>query len=159
MEERRLRISIPKYELQAEALLHCDLARVTTGTIWSALATPMTTQGIHAMWVGPEIMMDIPVSHRNFHGRDVPPENQTSFPIPGDLVWFYFPVGTLPGLETDLYEFGFVYDRNARMFGPTGWLAGNVFGSVTSNLREFASALKNFRTEGCAEITVSRLEY
>lgn len=155
---KRIRIAIPEYRAEAEAELLEDIAPATCTALWNALATPMTARGIHAMWVGPEVMIDIPHSHRVFDGADIPPENQTSFPIPGDLVWFWFPPGTLPGLTDDLYEFGVVYDRDARMFGPTGWLAANVFGRVTSKFEELAAACHRFREDGRVDITVSRLE-
>lgn len=155
---KRIRIAVPAYEAEAVAELLEDKAPKTCAAIWDALASPITARGIHAMWVGPEVMIDIPHSHRVFAGADIPSENQTSFPIPGDLVWFWFAPGTLPNLTDELYEFGVVYDRDARMFGPTGWLAATVFGRVTANFEQLAAACHRFREDGRVDMTVSRLE-
>jgi hypothetical protein len=155
---RMLRIAVPEYGVEADAVLHEDLAPRTCAALWDALAEPMRARGIHGMWVGPEVMLDMPPSHRTFQGADLPPENQTSFPIPGDLVWFHFHRGELPDLDEDLYEFGVVYDRNARMFGPTGWLRACVFGAVVTNLEALAAACRRFREDGRTDVVVSRLD-
>jgi hypothetical protein len=155
---KRIHIAIPDYGAEAEAEFLDDVAPVTSATLWQALERPMTARAIHGMWVGPEVMIDMPMSHRVFNGAAVPKENQTCFPLPGDLVWFWFPVGAWPGLTEEVYEFGFVYARDARMFIPPGWVPANVFGRVTHNLDGLARACRRFREDGRRDIIVSRIE-
>lgn len=153
---KRIQIAIPELRVTAGAELLEEAAPITCRTLWQALAKPMTERGLHAMWVGPEVMIDMPASHRTFDGSQIPPENQTSFPLPGDLIWFWFPAGSWNGLLAEIYEFGMVYGRNARMFIPSGWVAGNVFGRIDEHFEELAAALASFREVGRREITVSR---
>jgi hypothetical protein len=155
---KRIRISIPDYGAEAEAIFLEDLAPITCATLWQALAKPMVARGLHGMWVGPEVMIDMPATHRIFAGAEIPRENQTCFPIPGDLVWFWFPPGAWIGLSEEVYEFGIVYGRDARMFIPSGWVAANVFGRITSNFEGLAKACARFREDGRRDIIVSCIE-
>jgi len=155
---RRIRILIPDYGAEAEAEFMDDAAPATCNALWDALQTPMIARGIHGMWVGPEVMIDMPASHRVFSGSALPGENQTCFPIPGDLVWFWFPPGAWSGLTEQVYEFGMIYARDARMFIPSGWAAATVFGRITRNLEGLARACRRFREEGQRDITVSRID-
>ena len=155
---KRIRIAIPAYEAEAEAYLLEDAAPETCRVLWQALEKPITALGIHAMWVGPEVMINIPESNRVFSGSDIPKENQTCFPIPGDLVWFWFHPGAWYGLTEEIYEFGVVYARDARMFIPSGWAPATVFGRIESDLHILAQACRRFREEGRKEITISRIE-
>jgi hypothetical protein len=155
---KRVLIRIPDYGAEAEAEFLEKAASKTCNSIWQALEKPMTARGIHGMWVGPEVMIDMPASHRTFDGSSVPRENQTCFPNAGDLVWFWFPAGAWFGLSEEVYEFGIVYARDARMFIPSGWVAANVFGRVTQNLDALAEACRRFREDGRREITICRAE-
>lgn len=155
---KRIQISIPAYNSEAEAVFLENEAPKTCATLWQALEKPMIARGLHGMWVGPEVMIDMPASHRVFDGSKIPKENQTCFPIPGDLVWFWFPPGAWSGLATEVYEFGFVYGRDARMFIPSGWVAANVFGRVVRNLEGLAEACSRFREDGRQDIIVTRKE-
>jgi hypothetical protein len=154
---KRLRIAIPDYGAEGEADLLEDAAPETCRALWGALEEPMTARGLHGMWVGPEVMIDMPESHRAFDGAKIPPENQTVFPIPGDLVWFWFPPGAWIGQKTAVYEFGIVYARDARMFIPSGWAPANVFGRITHNLDGIAAACRRFREDGRVDIIISRI--
>jgi hypothetical protein len=155
---KRILIAIPDYGAEAEAELLEEVAPKTSSVLWQALEQPMTARGIHGMWVGPEVMIDMPHSHRIFDGSSIRRENQTCFPIPGDLVWFWFPRGAWIGLTDEVYEFGIIYARDARMFIPCGWAAANIFGRVTRNLDGLAQACRRFREDGRRDITVSRIE-
>ncbi len=154
---KRIHIAIPDYNAEAEADLLEEVAPVTCKTLWQSLEQPMTACGIHGMWVGPEVMINMPMSHRVFDGAGVPKENQTCFPIPGDLVWFWFPQGAWPGLAEEVYEFGIVYGRDARMFIPNGWVPANVFGRITHNLEGLTEACRRFREDGRRNITIRRV--
>jgi len=155
---KRVCIRIPDYAAEAEAEFLEEAAPKTCSALWKALEKPMTAQGIHGIWVGPEVMIDMPASHRVFDGSIIPHENQTCFPNPGDLVWFWFSSGAWFGLSEEVYEFGIVYARDVRMFIPCGWVAANVFGRVTQNLDGLAEACRRFREDGRREITISRIE-
>src|SRR5690349_1854973 len=96
-EMRRLSLTFLAENVSATAELLDEQAPVTCDALWSALATPMRAFGMHARWVGAEVMIDMPHSHRLFDGAALPPENQTCFPIPGDLMWFHFPARAWEG--------------------------------------------------------------
>ena len=154
---KRLRISIPDYGAEAEAVLLEDIAPQTCGAIWQTLKRPLTVRGLHAAWVGPEVFINIPSDQRTFDGADLPKENQTCFPLPGDLVWLWFLAGAWSGLTDDLYEIGVIYAPNAILFNPAGWAPATVFGRVTSNLDELAAACRRFREDGRVDMTFRRL--
>lgn len=155
---RRLRLTFGEDGVSAVAELLDAEAPVTCETLWAALARPMRGWGMHARWVGAEVMIDMPASHRTFDGASIPLENGTCFPIPGDLIWFHFPAHAWEGVHEPIYEFGIVYGRDTRMFIPIGWTPGNRFGRIVENLDAFAAVCKRVHREGWKEIDVERLE-
>jgi len=73
------RIEIVSVESGAKAIAELleEHAPKTCEAMWKCLETPMVTQGIHAMWVGRELMFVMPeenqrVDQRSFHLR-MPP--------------------------------------------------------------------------------------
>ncbi len=155
---RRLRLTFVESGVSAVAELLDDEAPVTCETLWTALATPMRAFGMHGRWVGAEVMIDMPASHRTFDGSNVPLENGTCFPAPGDLMWFHFPRHAWADVHDEIYEFGMVYGRDTRMFIPIGWTPGNRFGRIVENLEAFAATCKRVHREGWKEIEVRRIE-
>jgi hypothetical protein len=154
---RRLRLVFVESGVAAEAELLDAEAPSTCDALWAALVRPMRAFGMHARWVGAEVMIDMPSTHRTFDGAAIPLENATCFPLPGDLMFFHFPAHAWAGVREEIYEFGIVYGRDTRMFIPTGWSAGNRFGRITDNLDAFAAMCANVHREGWKEIEVSRI--
>lgn len=157
---RHIEITIPEYGVSAVAELLEQLAPHTCQQIWEILPF----QGIccHASTFGSAIVAHIPAS------EELPKEeNQTIYPIPGDLFLYYYPAervhripkeweGKLSGLEKGVLQVVCFYGRNSIPFGWTGPIPGNRFGSCSHNLDNFGMACQRVYLEGCTMIQVSR---
>jgi hypothetical protein len=64
-------------------------APVTCETLWQVLAAPVQVTCLNAMFAGPEIMVGLPESARDFDGPDIPAKNQTVIPAADDCLWFH----------------------------------------------------------------------
>ncbi|GGM49324.1 hypothetical protein GCM10012275_20210 [Longimycelium tulufanense] len=124
-------------------LLDKDAPRTCTA-VWEAL--PLAGDAFHAKYARHEVYTMVP----GFGEYEVGLENSTVTPIPGDVVYFSFPDGTLdrrfkeergiaalPGV-VDLAIF---YGRNNLLLnGDVGWVPGNVFATVVDGLSRMAEA-------------------
>ena len=140
------------------AALKSEDAPVSSKLIWGALATPVTMLATHAMFAGPEIMMDLPESARTFDPRKVPAENQQVIPSAGDVIWYYQAPNQMAGLTNEVWEIGLFYGNGGRIFGPLGWTPCNIVASVREGLEEFAAACAQIRLSGAKYVTLSRAE-
>jgi hypothetical protein len=133
-------------------------APVSSQLIWSALATPVTMLATHAMFAGPEIMLDLPESARVFDPTAVPAENQQVIPSAGDVIWYYQAPNQMAGLTHEVWEVGLFYGSGGRIFGPLGWTPCNIIASVTEGLDAFAAACSEIRITGAKNLTLRRGE-
>ena len=133
-----------------------EAAPRTADAVWNALTTPVRSTAMHAMFAGPEIMIDLPESARNFDPDGIPDEHQTCFPAPGDCLWFHQGANAMKGLEFEMWEIGMFYGQGGRVFGPLGWTPVNIFGTITDNLEGFAAACAEMRVTGAKELEVGR---
>ena len=51
-------------------------APVNSRTLWGALSSPVTVLASHAIYSGPEILLNLPEHARTFSPTDMPAENQ-----------------------------------------------------------------------------------
>lgn len=142
----------------AYAELREDFAPVTTKLIWEALGHPVTMLATHAMFAGPEIMLDLPPEVRTFSPTEVPAENQQVIPAAGDVIWFHQAPNLMAGLTSEVWEIGLFYASGGRVFGPLGWTPVNIIASVTEGLAEFAQACAEIRLKGARMLTLGRDE-
>jgi len=140
------------------AALKSEDAPVSSKLIWDALAAPVTMLATHAMFAGPEIMMDLPESARTFDPREVPAENQQVIPSAGDVIWYYQAPNQMAGLTNEVWEIGLFYGNGGRIFGPLGWTPCNIVASVREGLEEFAAACAQIRLSGAKYVTLRRAE-
>ena len=140
----------------AFAPLHEKFAPVSSRTIWEALSTPVTMLATHAMFAGPEIMLDLPKEVRTFSPTDVPAENQQVIPSAGDVIWYYQAPNQMAGLNEEVWEIGLFYGAGGRVFGPLGWTPCNIIASVSEGLEEFAEACRGIRIDGAKRLTLRR---
>ncbi|MDA8291192.1 MAG: DUF3830 family protein [Actinomycetota bacterium] len=140
------------------APLHERHAPVSSRTVWDALSSPATVLATHAMYAGPEIMLDLPEHARTFSPTDVPAENQQVIPAAGDVIWYYQAPNLMAGLADEVWEVGLFYGPGGRIFGPLGWTPCNVIASVVDGLAPFAAACAEIRISGARRLTVSRVE-
>jgi hypothetical protein len=133
--------------LEAEAPLTCDI-------VWSAL--PQGGDAFHAKYANNEVYCLVPP----LRGAEPGLENSTLMPIPGDVVYFYFPAGHLPQAVREQHGLaglpGFVdlavfYGRNNFLFNPaTGPVPGNVFATIVENFEAMAAACNDVWRNGSA---------
>ena len=116
----------------------------------------MTVLATHAMYAGPEIMLNLPEQARTFSPTDMPAENQQVIPSAGDVIWYYQAPNQMAGLTDEVWEIGLFYASGGRIFGPMGWTPCNIIASVTDGLAEFAEACAGIRLDGARKLTLSR---
>jgi hypothetical protein len=141
-----MRILFPNRKVEAVAELLETQAPRTCDAVWDAL--PFEGEALHAKWAGHEIWTAMPA---------IPlpgPENQTIFPLPGDVLFFHFPGASYVG--EDVYDFALFYDRDSVCFGPQGFIPGNRFAAVVDNLEGLQEACRRIHREGSEAIRVER---
>ena len=88
---KRVAIEFVESGVTAIAEVQENDAPKTTTALWASLAQPIETTGIHAMWAGREIVLDVPETNQVFDPEAIPLENATVYPAAGDICWGYFP--------------------------------------------------------------------
>lgn len=155
---RHLRFTFTQKGISARIALHETLAPRTVETIWTALAQPIEELTFHAMFAGPEIMVGLPKSAQTFD-PNLPPENQTVIPSPGDVLWFYQAPRMMKGLTDEFWEIGLFYGEGGRVFGPLGWTPVTIFGSVVpEDLPAFAAECADIRMHGAKRLEIKRAD-
>ncbi|NIX75021.1 DUF3830 family protein [Microvirga terricola] len=157
MTKRRLYLKFVEKNVQGTIELYWENAPVTCEKIWNALAKPIQVPATHAMFAGPEIMTGLPLEAQTFDPLSIPAENQTCFPIAGELLWFYQAKNLMKGMTDEFWEIGMFYDNGGRIFGPIGWTPCNIFGRMTEGLEAIAAACRSIRIEGMQTVEIGRL--
>jgi hypothetical protein len=125
-------IEFPEHDITLRAKLHSKKTPTTASTFLQLLSNgPLEVVGKHAMYTGKEISIQLPkelCGNTAFH--DIPKENLTCFPQPGDLLFTFMPEYAWAGVPSPIYDVGLFYGRDARTFFPMGWLPGNLFSYV-----------------------------
>jgi hypothetical protein len=140
----------------AHAEMHEKYAPTSCQLLWEALSTPVQVLATHAMYAGPEIMMNLPEEARTFAPADIPAENQQVIPSAGDVIWYYQAPNLMAGLTDEVWEIGLFYGNGGRIFGPLGWTPCNIVASVVDGLATFAEACAGIRLTGARKVTISR---
>ncbi len=159
---RYIQIKLVKRNVSCTAQLLDDLAPRTCEAVWQAL--PLGDAAFHAKYASNEVYTLVPP----FAPEEPGLENPTLTPIPGDLLYFFFPPGiiTRPDvLDTasrqGMVDMAIFYGRDNLLFSPTvGPTPGSRFGMVTENLEEMAQACDHVWREGFAgeKLVFSRAE-
>ena len=157
MSNRRLYLTFVDAKVTGKIDMYWDHAPETCKAIWGALEKPIRWEASHAMFSGPEIMMGLPESARNFDPTKLPPENQTVQPDVGELLWFYQPKNFFKIDPSEFWEIGMFYGPGGRTFGPTGWIPCTYFAKMTENLDAIAEQCRLIRREGVKWVELGRL--
>lgn len=157
-EMRFLEIDFPHDGVTVRARLRDDLAPHTCAAMWELAAVEPSLRGVHAAFTGRELSVRIPADLvAQIGGIDVPPECQTLFPIPGDLIWAYLPPYAWAGVSEPLYDLGIFYGRDSRLLLPVGWVAGNRFGEILpEHLPALAGLAVRAQIEGAKHLIFRR---
>lgn len=126
--------------------------------MWKALEVPMETKGIHAMWSGREIMLEMPEENQRFDPTKVPVQNATIYPLPGDLCWAYFPPYWERGFTRGIFDFMIIYGPETVINCAVGPVPVSVWAHITEGLEEFAEECAKIRIEGLKTFRVRRVE-
>ena len=155
---KKIKLTFVEEGISAIAVLLEDKAPQTARMIWDLLETPMENDAIHAMFTGRELSFGVPndrVDESTIF--DLPPENQTMFPLPGSLIWNAYQPYQWLGTPRAVYDFGIFYGPESRILLPTGWRPSNHFGDIVENLEEFAACCARCPREGVKKIRIQRV--
>jgi hypothetical protein len=156
---KKIEIVAVESGVKAVAELHENAAAQTCELMWKCLETPMETEGIQAMWVGPELMFLMPEENQKGDPTTLPLENATAYPQPGDVLFAYYPPGITQQYYDDFRDKP-VWDFFL-IFGPDPILGGTgvtVWAHITEGLEGFAQECSKVRLEGNKPFRVRRLE-
>src|SRR5262245_56450607 len=145
---KKIVVTVVEANIEAVAELQETEAPKTCAALWKALKQPIQSKGIHAMWAGREIMVEVPEPNQTFDPTTVPLENATVYPAPGDLCWGYFPPYVERGFSKGVWDIAIIYGRETRFYIPLGMYAMNIWACITEGLPRFADACATLRTEG-----------
>jgi len=146
---RQIRLTFPASGEKVIATLLEEDAPATCEMVWRVLEKPLKGPANHARGIGPEIYVMMPPA------PEVPNENLTVFPIPGDLLFYHY-VGQLPRGEK-IYDIGIYYDRGGHSFWNVGWVPGNVFATVAENLEGLQRVGREISNSGAQLIEIERV--
>ncbi len=159
---RRIRISESGSNLRVTCELLDDVAPRSAEFLWQLANTKSTFDASHAIWTGPEISCPLPASvlPDGLATMEIPEENATSFPDPGELVLASIPAGTVKGLPPgNFYDLGIFYGPGGRLLMPFGWIKANVCARIVPAEFEQAKAcIKTIRQNGDCKLSISPVE-
>lgn len=158
MPEKKLYLTFVEADVTGILDMHWDVAPETCAAIWGALATPIRVPAAHAMYAGPEIMCGLPEKNRTFDPLALPPENQSVYGQPGDMLWFYQPKNFFRVDPSEFWEIGMFYSEGGRVFGPTGWIPVTFFARMNEGLDAIAEQCSLIRKDGIKTIEIGRHE-
>jgi len=156
-----LRIEFVEHGIVGTARLYDEESPRTVAALRTSL--PFTGPGLHAIRAGREVFTLIPAP-----SSDPGPENQSVFPIPGDLYLFHQAPGYRPWdvpkkyradpTTTEYWHIAIWYGRDSIPMSPTGITPANHFGEIIENLTGIAEACERIRFEGVTPISYSMVE-
>lgn len=160
---RYVEIILEKRDVRCTARLLDEQAPRTCEAVWRAL--PVGGEIFHAKYASNEIYTLV----APFAEQEPGPENRTLTPTGGDVMYFYLPAGTsLPpearkvaAQRGGVVDLAIFYDRNNLLLSPTeGFIPGNVYATIVSNLEGMTRAGHNIWREGFAgeRVLYRRLE-
>lgn len=155
---RRVELTVVESGVRAVAELFEDDAPAVCDAMWKALEVPMEARGIHAMWSGREIMLEMPPENQRFDPLEIPVQNATIYPSPGDLCWAYFPPYWERGFARGVFDFAIIYGPETVANCALGPTPVSVWAHITEGLEDFAKECAKVRIEGLKTFLVRRLE-
>jgi hypothetical protein len=155
-EDRQLVLEFPDDAFVARARFLDELAPATCVALRRLAALTPELQAIHAAFTGRELSLRVPAAFESrVAGLATPPENQTLFPIPGDLVWSHLPPFAWSGIAEPLFDLGIFYGRDSRLLLPVGWLPGNRFAEIDrEDLAPLAQLAARTQLEGARRVVL-----
>jgi hypothetical protein len=129
--KRHISLEFPDDGLIAGVEMLDELAPETCAAMRRLADAKLELVAVHAAFTGRELSIRIPAEVAStVRGLATPPENQTLFPIPGDVLWSHLPPYAWSGIAEPLFDLGIFYGRDSRLLLPVGWVPGNRFGQI-----------------------------
>jgi hypothetical protein len=155
---RKIELEIVEAGVTAIAELYEKEAPNTCEALWGALEKPIENQALHTIWMGRTIELGVPEDHQVFDPQNIPLENGTIYPLPGDLVWKHFSARAIRGLESPRWDIMVVYGPEAIMQTPAGTAPCCVWAHITDNLQPFCEECARMWFGGARTFRIFRLE-
>lgn len=146
--ERELLIRFVGEDVSVRASMLWESAPTTCGAVWEAL--PLRGLARHAIYSGSEVYLPLPAVLK------LPREHSTSRVAPGEVAFAWFEKGSSYGVEADLAEVCWFYDRDATPSMAEGPVPVNVFARFHDNDQAFSAVCRRMRLEGAKEIELRR---
>lgn len=158
---RQIQISFPDLDTTVTARLLVEDAPNAAAMLWGILQTPLTGRAVHAIYAGPAVLVGVPERHGEPVGGQLPVENETQHPEPGDILLLppaadaaedlWGEPGSEPGVTIAIF-----YGAQGRAFSPSGWQPGVVVARVTEGLGALREACRAVRFEGAQRVCIAR---
>lgn len=155
---RRIEITLVESGVTAVAELCEEEAPRTCEAMWQALEQPLENRALHGIWIGRAIEVGMPAANQVFDPDDIPLENGTVYPLPGDLLWRHFVPGAIRGLESPLWDIMITYGPEAIMRTSAGAEACSVWAQMTENREAFCAACAQMWFGGARTIQIRKAE-
>lgn len=146
---RQIRLVFPLSGVRVVATMLEEQTPRTCEAVWRLLEKPIDTKARFGQQTGPELYVLTPPA------PGLPYENAQLFPTTGDLLFYHYD-GQLPYGEV-VYDIGIYYDCGGTGLASVGWVAGNLFATVTENLTGLQMEAKKVEQIGPQPIRVERV--
>ena len=160
MQTKSIKIHFIRKKVTFTASLLWDEAPQTCRAVVDSLVIPHRAKARHAIWSGKEVFLYLPQTIP----KNLPLENHSIFPAPGELMFFYMPENRLKGIRDikyrdpgDVFELAIFYGiNNLRLTMEMGW-RGSIFARIEQNqLPELSAACEDLYWDGALDITINR---
>jgi hypothetical protein len=147
---RQIKLIFPASGVEVTATLAEEQAPATCKMVWEALHKPLEGMVRIDHDMGPKLYLPMPPA------PDLPKEQFTIFPLPGDILFYHY-AGRLPRGEKT-YELAVYWRRGGKGLSNAGWIGGNLFASVTVNLEGLQTVARAVLDTGPKPLRVERVE-
>ena len=150
---RVVELSLASRGITCTAELLDEGAPRTCNAIWDAL--PLEGPLFHTKSSGNEVYTLLPP----FASENLPLENGSIVPLPGDLLYFTYPRGVFPPTDVRWIDVGTAssvaciasfYNRNSVHWMELGFFPGTRWARITTNLEAWQAACQDVWLSGCA---------
>ncbi len=154
---QRIQITFHEPDSTFVAELEREDAPLASDLLWQILETPIVGRGVHAMYAGPALLVDIPGRHGEPRGGQIPVENESDRPEAGDIL-------LVPPTPDDQVQTGeaaavtvaIFYGEGGRPFTPEGWQPGVLVAKIAENIDALRETCRSARFDGAKEIVLAR---
>ena len=151
---RRIRLRFPATGESVVAELLDGEAPAVCQQIWDWL--PLEHNTIHGQFSGTEVFVLLN------EPKPLPSEHMVRLPLPGELLYFFDPGGSVGSGKQASAEICVVYDRGVTLRGPEGVPThASLFARIAGDLKHdwipFASACRRVRWEGPQLLRIERV--